>query len=574
MKNDLNVKLLICYHKPDKLFKDEILTPIHVGRAPAKARNNPALGWLEENMIGDDTGDNISDKNYCYNELTATYWAYKNYEALGDPDYVGLMHYRRHFIFNTAADMGVVDFDGMGDSYLEEISYSPERVRELVNGQDIVYYKGRVDNIYKHYCENHKKQDLDLAIDVIGRLFPEYHETAKKYVKGDSGCFCNMAIFSKKVFFEYCDFLFPVLEEVFRLVDMSEKRFFISERLTGIFIAKKIADGYRSRSLASSFVKSEYTIPVAIPLGRGELFRCAVTLESLVANKQKMTGLDIHVLMEDAVDGAEEALRAITNRTPGVSISFHDFAAFLKERGGERLLGRRKLYPLAIPELLTKAGKILCVTDEVLFLKDIEEFFRTCSTDDFRIVGAGKKQDGAVRLYGSSSVINAGRMRQHASLANLLMHIEEENDDDKLMDLVCPEQASVYPDWFWVDGTEAQLYKNEKSRAEMQNDAIWHTMICYGENNHPSTDIQGVYSNVWWETVGKMPVYVPFDLDAQAAADRLDSDQMLLNENAPKASKAKGNNAEIGIIGKIKRYYRQFGFRSTVRRFFEKLLGR
>ena len=33
-----NVKLLICYHKPATLFKDEIFTPIHVGRANARKK--------------------------------------------------------------------------------------------------------------------------------------------------------------------------------------------------------------------------------------------------------------------------------------------------------------------------------------------------------------------------------------------------------------------------------------------------------------------------------------------------------------------------------------------------------
>ena len=144
-------------------------------------------------MIGDDTGENISDKNYCYNELTATYWAFKNYEELGNPDYVGLMHYRRHFIFNTRSDMGVVEFDGMDDNYLSAIDYSDENVKNLVKGQDIVYYKGKVDNIYKHYCENHIKEDLDLAIKILKDLSPSYLATAKKYIAGNTGCFCNMA---------------------------------------------------------------------------------------------------------------------------------------------------------------------------------------------------------------------------------------------------------------------------------------------------------------------------------------------------------------------------------------------
>ena len=51
--------------------------------------------WMLDNMIGDDTGDNISELNRNFNELTAIYWAWKNYDKLGNPDYIGLAHYRR-----------------------------------------------------------------------------------------------------------------------------------------------------------------------------------------------------------------------------------------------------------------------------------------------------------------------------------------------------------------------------------------------------------------------------------------------------------------------------------------------
>lgn len=34
--NKNKVKLLICYHKPAYLLKDNVMTPIHVGRANAK----------------------------------------------------------------------------------------------------------------------------------------------------------------------------------------------------------------------------------------------------------------------------------------------------------------------------------------------------------------------------------------------------------------------------------------------------------------------------------------------------------------------------------------------------------
>ena len=71
-----------------------IYTPIQCGRA------------INENIpgtIGDDTGDNISDLNKRYNEMTAIYWIAHHYEELGNPEYVGFDHYRRYL--NWTEDM-------------------------------------------------------------------------------------------------------------------------------------------------------------------------------------------------------------------------------------------------------------------------------------------------------------------------------------------------------------------------------------------------------------------------------------------------------------------------------------
>ena len=260
----MKIKILVCYHKKSSLLEDNILTPIHVGRALARKRldqENDEYEWLIANMIGDDTGDNISKKNSTYNEMTSIYWAWKNYGKLGNPDYIGMMHYRRHFILREG-EIDVVHFDEMDEHYFEEINYSPENMQKLVEGCDFIAHIGKVNNVYNHYLENHRQEDLDLAFDIMYEKYPEYRAVAEEYLAGDYSNFCNMFIFSRRIFFQYCEWIFDILNEVEKQIDVSEKRFFISERLTGVFIAKLMKDvSLKYKIIPISFIDEPATIP-------------------------------------------------------------------------------------------------------------------------------------------------------------------------------------------------------------------------------------------------------------------------------------------------------------------------
>lgn len=80
----MDAMILVACHKPCEMYNKGIYTPIQVGKAISEYN----LG-----IIGDDTGDNISQKNPSYCELTAQYWAWKNVDCR----YIGLCHYRRYF---------------------------------------------------------------------------------------------------------------------------------------------------------------------------------------------------------------------------------------------------------------------------------------------------------------------------------------------------------------------------------------------------------------------------------------------------------------------------------------------
>ena len=73
--NQQKIKILVASHKPDTVYKDDIYTPIHVGRSVSKFKSE--MGHL----LGDNTGNNISEKNPYYCELTAQYWAWKNLDT-------------------------------------------------------------------------------------------------------------------------------------------------------------------------------------------------------------------------------------------------------------------------------------------------------------------------------------------------------------------------------------------------------------------------------------------------------------------------------------------------------------
>ena len=85
------IKIFVCNTpgKKSTIINDPMYVPMLGGAALNS--NNP------NNLPGDNTGDNISQKNPTLCELTVQYWAWKNVEA----DYFGFCHYRRYFDFSN-----------------------------------------------------------------------------------------------------------------------------------------------------------------------------------------------------------------------------------------------------------------------------------------------------------------------------------------------------------------------------------------------------------------------------------------------------------------------------------------
>ena len=221
MNHNKSVKILIAYHKPYRLIKNDIFVPIHVGRDVAFKQSKDGIisesdyNWLLENCIGDNTGDNISilNRNFC--ELTATYWAWKNYDKLDNPDYIGLMHYRTFFdIFSDS--LNLLDFN---------IGYNNNFLIKILSKYDGIISKtlNRKTDFDKSPC------NLDDLNYKYWHLSNDYHkELYEQFLKyNDNIHFKNMFILSRDDFFEYCECLFSIL------FDLKNNYFMNTERTLG-----------------------------------------------------------------------------------------------------------------------------------------------------------------------------------------------------------------------------------------------------------------------------------------------------------------------------------------------------
>ena len=177
------LKILVACHKPGVFYQDEVYTPIHVGRVLSKYKEEMA------GMIGDDTGDNISNKNPQYCELTAQYWAWKN---LHDVDFIGFCHYRRFFNVEISAD----------------------HVAKLLNRHDVIALKiiypfSMAWEIQRYISMEH----FVMMQMVIKKKYPEYEQTLLDYLRGNILYAKNMFICRKELFDQYAAWLFDILFE-------------------------------------------------------------------------------------------------------------------------------------------------------------------------------------------------------------------------------------------------------------------------------------------------------------------------------------------------------------------------
>ena len=222
-----NIKIVVATHKKYKMPKDKMYIPVQVG-AEGKEKIE---GYQPDNV-----GENISNKNPYFCELTGLYWAWKNI----DSDYIGLVHYRRYF-----SESRKIPKD---ENLKFNIVLNSEEIKKILENTDVILPQKRkyyIENLYDHYKHTMYIEPLDETRKIINEKYPEYLEEFDKLHKRTSAHMFNMFIMKKEILNEYCTWLFDILFELEKRINVEQYDSFharfsgrVSELLLDVWINK------------------------------------------------------------------------------------------------------------------------------------------------------------------------------------------------------------------------------------------------------------------------------------------------------------------------------------------------
>lgn len=198
----------------------------------------------EANYLSDNVGNNISDKNKSFCELTGIYWIWKNSSEKN----VGISHYRRYF--SKKNSLGVIQLESLIKKYPDAIKV--DEMDMILNNYDWIVprvYSIPKLTVYQQFSKTHNIQDLEVTKQVIKEIHPNYIEAFNTVMNSYEMSLANMCYARKEVFDNYCKWLFDILFEVEKRTDITkyteyQKRLygFLAERLMNVWMEKNKDD--------------------------------------------------------------------------------------------------------------------------------------------------------------------------------------------------------------------------------------------------------------------------------------------------------------------------------------------
>lgn len=240
--------IYVAFHREGKIVSgDKVYKAIQVGKTSS---------GMELNMLNDAAGENISDKNNIYSELTGWYWIWKNKKH----DFVGTSHYRRYFTTEKPSVTRKIGklllifagqrkkrhglFQVISQKRWRNRILGKEQLKMLMQDFDALLPVKKIFpySVYEQYKRRHKEEDIILTRKIIAEKQPAYLAAFDKTFASNELYPFNMFILPWKLFDDYMNWLFPILFEIEKRSDIDfndryQKRVcaFMAERLQTVW---------------------------------------------------------------------------------------------------------------------------------------------------------------------------------------------------------------------------------------------------------------------------------------------------------------------------------------------------
>ena len=426
-KKEPSVKILVGYHKPAYLLKSDVLVPIHLGRALATEASKDGVmskedyQWMLDNMIGDDTGDNISKENRKFCELTALYWAWKNYDKLGNPDYIGFMHYRRHFKFNSDyinfVEKNYWYTSYIDQNYISDAGLNNNCIYQAIKNTDVIYpcpVKHDKD-VKSSFYQLATALDLNIKYfckftETVKSLFPNLKCSLDDYLNSNGEIPCNMFIMKRELFFKYAEMLFTVLFQTDKTIDYSGlsingKRIlaYASEKLLAAYILNlKSNKNFKFKTLPISKTKdtdislirefkpafNKNSIPVVYVTDNNYTPYTAVSIKSCIDNFSSNNNLDVIILDDNISEENKKRLSSLSSSN--VSIRFYNMSSLTcnEKFYVHGHFSKAAYYRAWLPDILKNYDKVFYFDGDTIICTDISELYYEINFNNKELLAA------------------------------------------------------------------------------------------------------------------------------------------------------------------------------------------
>lgn len=557
-------------NKNDYLVENPLFVDVIAG---ADYQTKPVL----EGMERDNNGENISAKNKSYCELSTQYWAWKNVDA----DYYGFCHYRRFLTLIPVNDeikkmrdeRGQISSPILNEYTVKKLGLDrSEDMQEYVEQYDCILPvkqdlrklltpQGIKKTVYDHFAGHDRMfmhaEDLDILMDLIKELYPEYEADAKTYMNNSEFWGFNCFVLKKEWFQKLCEFEFGILFELEKRIDMEkynrqQSRIygFMGEILSCIFFYHLQKTHPELKFGESQLVYFEYTekkenlapkdkkqIPIVFHIERIPPYLFTVTIDSFMKVINRENNYEVIIthygIKKDFLKAFKDQLSTYGN----VEMKSYDLTRVEKTVRGldEEIEDVR----LALPWILSNYDKILLFDWNVIFNKDIDQI-NGVNLDEYTLAGVKdvlmsgraldinpyyekylKKNTNIESVYDlincSAMFMNLKKMREQYTLKNMFHKKKSEiwlNYAEKINALYSGKIKFLKQEWayYYTENLEEKRLINQvplNLNNEYINAEEGANMLIYNKDTMWNQDGSD-FCNKYWETVRKSTYYALF----------------------------------------------------------------